>query len=81
MNTDRLTALAISDTGFVFDPVTGDSFNTSATGVDIINCLKSGKSVAEIQDTLYREYDVSERELEADITDFIRSLKTYYLIS
>ncbi len=81
MNTDRLTALAISDTGFIFDPVTGDSFNANAPGVEIINYLKSGKEIPEIHDLLHGEYDVSSQELEADILDFIRSLKNHYLIS
>ena len=81
MKTDKLVNLAISDNGFVFDPSTGHSFTTDAVGLDILNLLKQGKDVGEITETLLNEYAVSENELEADILDFIHSLKNFDLVS
>ncbi len=81
METERLKSLAISDTGFIFDPSTGDAFNTNALGIEIISHLKGGKDMDEILDTLLGEYEVTENELEADLIDFIRNLKTFYLVS
>ena len=37
---DRLRQLAVSDTGFVFDPQTGQSFTVNATGRLVLDCLK-----------------------------------------
>lgn len=81
MNTDRLTALAISGTGFVFDPVTGDSFSANATGIEIINALKTGKAVSDIRERLLARYDVPANELEADIEDFIGNLRSHFLVT
>ncbi len=80
METDRLKTLAISDTGFIFDPATGSAFSSNEVGVRIINCLKAGMSDTEIIESLLDTYEVSRDELESDITDFIRSLRDNYLI-
>ncbi len=80
MNTDRLKSLAISDTGFIFDPVTGSAFSSNAVGIEIINCLKAGMESEQIIESLLDSYDVSQEVLESDVTDFIRSLRDAYLI-
>ena len=35
-------SIALSDSGFVFDPSSGDSFSTNPIGLEIINQLKEG---------------------------------------
>jgi hypothetical protein len=80
MNTDKLAALAISDSGFIFDPVTGHSFTSNETGISIINHLKQGLSVDEVVDELLEIYDVDENQLEVDVLDFIQNLKNYNLL-
>lgn len=80
VSTDRLKSLAISDTGFIFDPATGSAFSSNGVGLRIIGCLKEGMDSAEIIQLLSEIYDVSLDELESDVTDFIRSLKDAYLI-
>ncbi len=81
MNTDKLSSLAISDTGFIFDPATGQTYNTNLTGIEIIRSLKAGMEVRQIMDALLDEFDVQENELEVDLMDFIHNLKNYYLIN
>ncbi len=80
MNTEKLSALAISDSGFIFDPVTGHSFTSNETGISIINFLKQGLSVDEVVDELLEIYDIDENQLEIDVLDFIQNLKNYNLI-
>jgi len=80
MNTDKLSTLAISDSGFIFDPTTGHSFTTNSVGIDILELLKKGLENQEIIDELLDQYDVSENELEVDVMDFIHNLKNFYLI-
>lgn len=36
----RIKQLAVSDTGFVFDPQTGQSFTVNRTGRIVLDCLK-----------------------------------------
>ena len=41
-NTERLRELAISDAGFVFDPLTGHTYNVNATALAALRALKEG---------------------------------------
>jgi len=80
MNVEKLSSLAISETGFIFDPTSGHSFTTNEVGMEILNLLKSGKEIQEIIEELQEEYAVSENELEIDVMDYIHNLKNYYLV-
>jgi hypothetical protein len=80
MDTNRLHNLAISDTGFIFDPVTGNSYNTNQTGIVIINRLKSGDDVAAVAQAVSAEYDVSPETAEHDVIELIETLRSNYLV-
>jgi hypothetical protein len=80
MNIERLTTLAISDTGFIFDPSTGDTFNTNDSGIKIIQWLKQGKDFNELMDLMIEQYEVTEEELEADLLDFMQTLKNFHML-
>ncbi|MBU4486389.1 MAG: PqqD family protein [Candidatus Delongbacteria bacterium] len=80
MDRDKLSVLAVSDSGFIFDPVTGHSYTANATGLKILELLKAGKELDEIKSALTDEFDASEDEVSVDINDFIENLKKYFLI-
>jgi hypothetical protein len=80
MDIAKLHNLAISGTGFIFDPVTGNSFNTNETGLFIINHLKNGEPVSRLTNTLVEEYDISAETAEQDILQMIETLRSHYLI-
>ena len=40
--------IAISETGFVFDPATGDSYSLNPVASDIMQLLKSGMPIKDI---------------------------------
>ncbi|MBK7139734.1 MAG: hypothetical protein IPH74_12225 [Bacteroidetes bacterium] len=44
--------IAISDSGFIFNPSSGDSFSANQIGLEIIRLLKDGKSKIEISDLI-----------------------------
>lgn len=69
--------LAISDSGFVFDPQTGESFSLNETGAEILNLLKEGKSESEIKQHFINNYDVDEIDFERALLDFTSMLKFY----
>ena len=80
MDIAKLHNLAISGTGFIFDPVTGNSFNTNETGIFILNRLKEGKEISQIARDLNDVYDVEIDIAEQDVLQIIETLRSQYLI-
>ena len=66
--------IALSDTGFVFNPSSGDSFSTNPIGMEIIKMLKEGKSDADIKSHVLKIYMTDEATFEKDFYDFINML-------
>jgi len=80
MDIAKLHNLAISGTGFVFDPVTGNSFNTNETGIFILDHLKSGEDIHQIAREINEEYEVDLESAEQDILQLVETLRSFYLI-
>ncbi|MBX7206408.1 MAG: PqqD family protein [Bacteroidia bacterium] len=66
--------IALSDSGFVFNPSTGDSFSTNPIGIEIIKLLKEGKNEDEVKKHLIKTYMTDEVTLEKDYYDFVNML-------
>lgn len=66
--------IALSDTGFVFDPSTGDSFSVNPIGLEIIRQLKDGGSQKEIEAAILKKYTVDRSTFEKDFGDFVNML-------
>ena len=68
--------LALSASGFVFDPVGGSSFTANETGIAVLRILQDGASEApEIVERLSREYNAPAAVLERDVLDFAARLR------
>ena len=72
--------IAISDTGFVFDPATGESFTVNETGQEILKMLKEGKNFDEIVTGITARYDIDRGSFERYYQDFVEMLNHYQLI-
>lgn len=72
--------IALSDSGFVFDPATGNSFSTNPIGLEIIQQLKLEKSKPEIVKELVTLYETSEEIAERDFNDFVNVLQKMKLL-
>ncbi|MCD6201814.1 MAG: PqqD family protein [Bacteroidales bacterium] len=72
--------IAVSDTGFVFDPSTGESFTVNETGMKIIGYLKEGKSSEEITSLITQEYNIDPLSFEKYSQDFMDMLKQYDML-
>lgn len=70
-----LKNLALSDTGFVFNPATGDSFSVNPIGLDIMKQLKEGKTEAEVKKHMLDTYQTDAETVEKDIYDFFKMLE------
>jgi hypothetical protein len=72
--------IALSDTGFVFNPSTGDSFSVNPVGLGILKDLKDGKDEKDIVGRIVNEYQTPKEVAEKDVNDFFRMIKLFNLI-
>jgi len=77
---NRLKDIAISDSGFIFDPYSGGTFNTNETGRFILRLLKEGNGMEVIQSEIGRHFIMSGEDLKSDIYEFINLLKEAQLL-
>ncbi|HEV8548051.1 MAG TPA: PqqD family peptide modification chaperone [Polyangiaceae bacterium] len=54
--THRIATLAVSETGFVFDPSTGNTFAVNATGLAVLRGLKAGRTLEQVQGDLADDF-------------------------
>ncbi len=73
--------IAISENGFIFNPLTGDSFSVNETGVFILQKLKEEETIEAILQSLMDEYELDTYTAEKDLNDFLSMLKSYQLIT
>jgi hypothetical protein len=73
----NLQRLAISESGFVFDPVSGHNFTVNETGLMILRLLQKDNQLAKLLDHLANEYNAPRRELERDVLEFAGLLRDY----
>lgn len=72
--------IALSDTGFVFNPTTGDSFSVNPIGLSILRDMKDGKSEESMKKRLLDEYQTDKETIEKDVYDFVKMLEQLNLI-
>jgi len=72
---DVLNRLAISESGFVFDPASGHNFTVNVSGLVLLRLLLKHQRLDQILNELEAEYDASRRELERDVVEFISAVK------
>jgi hypothetical protein len=72
---NRLKDVAISESGFLFDPYSGSTFNTNESGRLIFQLLKEGKDLKAIQSELRSRFQTGDEDLSSDIEEFIHLLK------
>lgn len=72
--------IAISETGFLFNPTTGDSYSLNPIGQFILNLSQEGKDYEAIKNEILNEYVTDEDTIEKDYYDFVAMLKSFKLI-
>ena len=68
--------IAVSDSGFIFIPNSGDSFSVNPIGLQILNLLKQNKNEKEIKTSILSDYQIDADTFEKDYYDFINQLKS-----
>lgn len=74
------TNIALSESGFIFNPYTGESFTLNPTGQIIFSMIREGHDVAMIRDYFMTHYEVDESIFEKDFEDFLHLMNTYQMI-
>lgn len=72
--------VAVSESGFVLNTSTGESFSVNPIGVEIINLLKMDKSFEDISNEIMNKYDIDSNTFEKDYYDFCDMLKFYHVV-
>ena len=72
---ELLNRLALSDSGFVFDPVTGNSFSLNGTGLAIVRRLQRGETLGQVVASLQEEFAVEPQTAERDVIEFAALLR------
>lgn len=71
----QLTDIAVSDTGFVFDPSSGQTFLLNKTGLRIVRMLQEGISVDETSEKLEAEFEITRTDAVEDVKEFVTLMK------
>jgi PqqD family protein of HPr-rel-A system len=81
LDTTRLRDLAVSDGGFVFDPVTGQTFTVNDTGLFALRALKDAQRVDDIAASLASVFEVDGSEdIARDLDGFVARLREQGLV-
>lgn len=72
--------IAVSESGFVFDPTAGESYSLNEQGIEIINMLRQDKTDEEISTYMADNYEVETGDFEKYYFDFIGMLRQFKLI-
>jgi len=72
--------IALSESGFVFDPSTGDSYTLNDQAMEIVRLLSSGLDLESITDHILENYEIDRVSFEKYFFDFAGMLKHYRLI-
>jgi PqqD family protein of HPr-rel-A system len=71
----RLKDLALSETGFVFDPYSGSTFTVNATGLAILQAIRDGLDRVATSARLRERFELrGEENVESDVADFVQML-------
>lgn len=72
--------VAISESGYIFNPSTGESYTVNPIGIEIFNLLKENRKYEEICKTILAKYNTDEDTFEKDYNDFVGILQQNQLI-
>ncbi len=72
--------IATSENGFIFNPATGDSYNSNPIAAEILSHMKLAQSEQEIKKKILDKYEVEPAQLERDWEDYMQKLKEANLL-
>ena len=81
LDVSRLKQLAVNESGFVFDPLTGHTFTLNDTGIAVLQRLKDGSSPDAVADDIMELFELDGSEdVSRDVDDFVSRLREHGLL-
>ena len=81
LDASRLHDLAVSDSGFVFDPTTGHTYTLNSSALVVLRALNQGTALDEIARSLGDAFELEGGEdLDRDVQDFVSRLREQGLV-
>jgi hypothetical protein len=75
-----LEHLAISNSGFVFEPRSGATFTVNDTGRMLLEGLRDGSPLDGLVDSLVDVFDCTGADLRRDVLEYVRQLREARLL-
>ena len=72
--------IATSESGFIFNPSTGDSYSANPVAAEILQLMQQGSPASSIKEHILATYEVETLRLEQDWDDFMSQLKEANLL-
>ena len=72
--------IALSESGFIFNPNTGESFTLNPTGQVLFEMIREGKEYSDIREYFLDIYETEESIFEKDFEDFIHMMTSYQMM-
>ena len=77
----RLRELAISDAGFVFDPLSGRTYNLNDTALTMLLAIKAGEPAGAIVARVRDQFELEpEDDVARDLEEFLSRLREHDLV-
>lgn len=73
-------SVAVSDSGFVFNALTGQSYSVNPIGAEIIRLMKDQSSNDAVKSYILNTYETDEASFEKDYYDFVNMLFKFELV-
>ena len=77
---NKIKSLVINESGFTFDPFTGETFTLNETGAMIIRHLREDVSLDKISEELTKTFKVNPTDAYTDVLEFRNKLVIYGLL-
>lgn len=72
--------IALSESGFIFNPNTGESFTLNPTGQQLFSLIRDGKDYKAIRKYFLDKYDTEDSIFEKDFEDFMHMMTSYQMM-
>jgi PqqD family protein of HPr-rel-A system len=76
----NLKSLAISESGFVFDPRSGATYTLNGTGLAIVAALREGAPLDVVLERLGASFESTPEWAREDVQDFVAALRRHGLV-
>jgi PqqD family protein of HPr-rel-A system len=70
-----VSELAVSETGFVFDPRTGATFSVNQTGLVVLTALRGQSGPGDIAEALRERFEGTPSDVREHVEDFLHALR------